>query len=131
MIQRKVISFAYPFGEFDARIVQLVAKAGYKFARTSRLHSPFAGIRNPLSLPVALSDYPLTPGGNILEMGKSTVHLDRLGLKMFLRYLRSKGDNPYKRMLDVVRAMGTLGDAADGKIIISMMHPLMVNRCNA
>lgn len=34
ILEKKIVSFAYPYGEFDSHIAKLVEKAGYRSART-------------------------------------------------------------------------------------------------
>jgi peptidoglycan-N-acetylglucosamine deacetylase len=62
--------FCYPFGRFDARVIQEVRNAGYKGARTTRMLS-VAGEFLPFEMPITLQAYPHWVTGYLKNFGRN------------------------------------------------------------
>ena len=98
IISKKIVSFAYPFGQYNKRTIVAVKKAGYEFARTSTEHN-FSKPKNPLAANISLriTDIFVSPIIVLKRMSK-------YGSFTFLKSFKKIVDNAKKN--DIIHIAG-------------------------
>jgi len=86
IIKKEIICFAYPFGAHNTKIVNLVRKGGYKFARTTN-EGNFSKPKNPLAADISL---------NITNIYVNPIKL----LTRFKNYTTFSFFNSFKKIID-------------------------------